>query len=51
MVYLELIRREYEVYAGRLRNGEIDFVCKNNKGDITYIQVTKTLKDGEDKKL
>ncbi|GMO15660.1 MAG: ATP-binding protein [Mycoplasmoidaceae bacterium] len=51
IVYIELLRREYQVYIGKLRNGEIDFVCKNNKGDITYIQVTKTLKDGGDKKL
>jgi uncharacterized protein len=32
IVYLELVRRGYLVWAGTSRNSEVDFVCKNSIG-------------------
>jgi len=43
-VYLELIRRGYEVYVGHLPGGEVDFVAQNASG-ITYFQVAATVLD------
>lgn len=40
-VYLELLRRGYEVYVGSMTNGEIDFVAKDEHG-LTYYQVTES---------
>jgi predicted AAA+ superfamily ATPase len=40
VVYLELLRRSYQVCTGAMRNNEIDFVTKNNLGDIEYFQVS-----------
>ena len=39
IVFLELKRRFNEVYAVRTRNGEVDFIAKNNS-DIEYYQVS-----------
>lgn len=44
IVYNELLNKEYEVYIGKTKNGEIDFVAKKN-GMTKYIQVTYDLKD------
>ena len=46
IVYNELIIRNYEVYIGKTRNGEIDFIAKKN-GQIKYIQVIHDMKDKE----
>ena len=44
IIYLELIRRGYQVYIGQLDNREIDFVAV--KGiEILYIQVSASIKD------
>lgn len=40
VVYLELLRREYDVYIGKVDEYEIDFVAINSKG-IEYYQVVK----------
>lgn len=40
-VYLELLRRGYEVYVGSMANGEVDFVAKNENG-LTYYQVSES---------
>lgn len=42
IVYLELIRRDYKVYVGKLENLEIDFVAEK-KGILEYYQVSMTL--------
>lgn len=50
IVYLELIRRGYEVYIGKVDDCEVDFVALNNKGRI-YVQVCETLRDNDGKTL
>jgi len=40
IVYLELLRRGYKVWTGRLRNTEVDFTVKNRNGEIEYYQVS-----------
>lgn len=40
-VYLELLRRGYEVYVGSMTNGEVDFVTKNAQG-LAYYQVSES---------
>lgn len=44
VVYLELLRRGYQVYVGRSGGKEIDFVAKSNE-ETRYFQVTETLID------
>lgn len=43
IVYLELKRRGYDVYIGKLDEYEIDFVAINSKG-IEYYQVSESVK-------
>ncbi len=52
VVYLELLRRGYDVYIGKFDNYEVDFVALNKDGRV-YIQVTDTLKgkDENDSKV
>jgi len=42
VVYLELLRRGYEVYLGQLQSGEIDFVA-TKQGKRLYIQITQQI--------
>lgn len=44
IVYLELIRRGYNVFIGKMANAEVDFVAVNRDG-ITYFQVSQTVLD------
>ena len=44
IVYLELIRRGYKVYVGKLGDKEVDFVAVNKEGN-TYFQVAYTTRD------
>jgi len=44
VVYLELLRRGYEVYVGKLDELEVDFVAMDDKR-ITYYQVAASVRD------
>ena len=44
VIYLELIRRGYDVYVGKLDDLEVDFVCMDQKRTI-YYQVAATVRD------
>lgn len=46
IVYNELINREYNVYIGKTRNGEIDFIATKDDKKV-YIQVTYKLDNEE----
>ena len=46
VIYLELLRRGYEVYIGKVDDLEVDFVAINSKG-IEYYQVAETTRDNE----
>ena len=50
VVYLELLRRGYKIWTGTMKNGEVDFVAKNNRGDIEYYQVTWQMSTPETEK-
>ena len=50
VVYLELKRRGYDVYIGKIGEYEIDFVAINDKGKL-YVQVAETLKSIDNKTL
>jgi predicted AAA+ superfamily ATPase len=40
IVYLELLRRGYQVYAGVVDHLEVDFLAKRSGGEFLYIQVS-----------
>lgn len=42
IVYLELLRRGYEVYVGKLENSEVDFIAVKQENKL-YIQVTQEI--------
>ncbi len=44
VVYLELLRRGYKVFVGKVDHFEVDFVAQNSK-DIEYYQVALTVRD------
>lgn len=44
LVFLELKRRKYEIYTGKLGDLEIDFIAKTPRS-ITYVQVAESVKD------
>ena len=44
VVYLELLRRGYKVFVGKVDQFEVDFVAQNSKG-IEYYQVALTVRD------
>lgn len=44
IVYLEMLRRGYDVYIGKVDDLEVDFVAMDDKG-MTYYQVSATVRD------
>ena len=44
VIYLELLRRGYDVYIGKIDEFEVDFVAENSRG-ITYFQVALSVRD------
>lgn len=50
VVYLELLRRGYDVYIGKVGNAEVDFIAVNAEGE-EYYQVAYTVKDADGKTL
>lgn len=44
VVYLELLRRGYEVYVGKVGDSEVDFIAINEEGP-EYYQVSQTVLD------
>ena len=44
IVYLELLRRGYKVYVGKIDDLEVDFVAENRNG-LKYYQVALTVRD------
>ena len=44
IVYLELLRRGYKVYVGKVDNLEVDFVAENRDG-LNYFQVALSVRD------
>ncbi|GHU07989.1 ATPase [Alphaproteobacteria bacterium] len=48
IVYLELIRRGYQVWIGKTKSGkEVDFVARGKDGNTEYYQVADTMRDFE----
>ena len=44
MVCIELLRRGYDVYVGKMDSFEVDFVAQNSKG-TRYYQVALSVRD------
>ena len=42
IVYLELLRRNYEIYIGKINSNEVDFIAIKN-GITQYYQVAETV--------
>jgi predicted AAA+ superfamily ATPase len=45
IIYLELKRRNYQVWIGKTNNLEVDFVVRNQEGFTQYIQVSQTVQN------
>ena len=50
LVYIELRRRGYSVYIGKLADKEIDFIATNQNEKI-YVQVCRTLPEDSDREI
>ena len=45
IIYLELKRRNYQIWIGKTNHLEVDFVVRNNQGFTQYIQVSQTVQN------
>ena len=50
IIYLELLRRGYEIHIGKVGTAEVDFIAINDEGE-EYYQVAYTVGDAEGKTL
>ena len=50
IVYLELLRRNYEVYVSKAGSSEVDFIAINEEGE-SYYQVAYTVRDADGETL
>ena len=50
IVYLELLRRGYEIYIGKVGSAEVDFIAIGDEGE-EYYQVAYTVNDADGKTL
>lgn len=50
IVYLELLRRGYEIHIGKVGTAEVDFIAIGNEGE-EYYQVAYTVNDADGKTL
>lgn len=50
IVYLELLRRGYEIHIGKVGTAEVDFIAINDEGE-EYYQVAYTVNDADGKTL
>ena len=52
IVYIELRRRGYKVYVGKLYDKEIDFVAEKEGGkERLYVQVCRTMPESSDREI
>ena len=49
IIFLDLIRRGYEITIGNINQNEVDFVCKKRRNKI-YVQVSESLLDEKTRK-
>jgi len=47
VIYLELKRRHYQVWIGKVDNMEVDFVVRDTAGNTQYIQVAQTVQSAD----
>ena len=47
VVYLELLRRGYTVYVGKMGTAEVDFVVQDYEGNLEYYQVSWSVRDNQ----
>jgi len=47
VIYLELKRRNYQIWVGKVDRLEVDFVVRDNSGFTKYIQVSQTVQNKE----
>jgi len=45
VIFLELLRRDYQIWIGKTDNLEVDFVVRDKAGYTQYIQVAYTVKE------
>lgn len=49
IIFLDLIRRGYEITIGNINQNDVDFVCKKRRNKI-YVQVSESLLDEKTRK-
>ena len=50
VVFLELLRRGQQVWVGKVREKEVDFIARGWGGELTYYQVAYSVRDEDTRK-